>query len=247
MTAKSASRPTRAMVLAAGFGLRLRPITDKLPKPLVEVGGRTLIDRALDRLEDAGIERAVVNTHYLAESVERHLAGRKHPAVEVSREDELLETGGGVLRALDRLGPAPFFVVNSDIAWLDGPKPTLQRLAGTWDDKRMDALLLVNPAARTDDYEGPGDYFMTPGGRLRRRKRGEIAPFVFCGVQILHPRLFAGATPGRFSLNVLYDRAEQAGRLYAVVHDGVWYHIGTAAGLAHAQRELPRFRRRQQD
>jgi len=246
MTAKPAAAPTRAMVLAAGLGLRLRPITDKLPKPLVEVGGRTLIDRALDRLEDAGVERAVVNTHYLAESVERHLAGRNRPAVEISREEELLETGGGVQKSLDRLGPAPFFVVNSDIAWLDGPKPALRRLAEAWDDKRMDALLLVNPAARTDDYEGAGDFFMTPGGRLRRRKRGEIAPFVFCGVQILHPRLFAGAQPGRFSLNVLYDRAEKAGRLYAVVHDGVWFHIGTATGLALAQRELPRFKRRQQ-
>ncbi|MGQ0675036.1 MAG: nucleotidyltransferase family protein [Rhodospirillales bacterium] len=244
MSLKQAGRPARAMVLAAGMGLRLRPITDKLPKPLIEIGGRALIDRALDRLEDAGVAEAVVNTHYMAEAVERHLARRKRPAVRFSREDELLETGGGVLKALDKLGAAPFYVVNSDIAWLDGPKPALERLADAWNDARMDALLLVNSAARAADYEGSGDFFMAPGGRLRRRKPGEIAPYVFCGVQLLHPRLFAGAKPGRFSLNLLYDRAEAAGRLYAVVHDGAWYHIGTPAGLALAARALRRVDRK---
>lgn len=235
--------PKRAMVLAAGLGLRMRPITEKLPKPLIEVAGRTLLDRALDRLEDAGIETAVVNVHYLGDQIVRHLKGRRRPAIAISEEDELLETGGGVRHALERLGDAPFFVVNSDVAWLDGPRRALSRLAALWDDAAMDALLLVNPSARSDDYDGPGDYFMSPDGRLRRRKRNQIAPFVFTGVQILHPRLFAGTAPGRFSLNVLYDKAEQAGRLHALVHDGLWYHIGTPAGLAIAQRALPRVER----
>ena len=234
------AKPARAMVLAAGLGLRLRPITEKLPKPLVVVGGRTLIDRALDHLEAAGVQQAVVNTHYLPEMIEEHVAARGRPAIQMSRESELLETGGGVLKALDTLGGAPFYVVNSDIAWTDGAGPALERLALGWNDARMDALLLVMPKERAGDYEGNGDYFMASEGALRRRKPGELAPFVFCGVQILHPRLFAGAKPGPFSLNLLYDRAERAGRLYAVVHDGAWYHIGTPAGLALAERELAR-------
>ncbi len=232
------AKPARAMVLAAGLGLRLRPITEKLPKPLVEVGGRTLLDRALDHLEASDVQRAVVNTHYLPEQIEKHLISRKRPAIDISREDELLETGGGVLKALDKLGDGPFYVVNSDIAWLDGKIPALQRLASAWDDARMDALLLVVPRESAGDYEGTGDYFMSAQGILRRRKPGEPAPFVFAGVQILHPRLFAGARPRRFSLNLLYDRAEAAGRLYALVHDGAWYHIGSPAGLAQAGREL---------
>lgn len=234
------TKPSRAMVLAAGLGLRMRPITEKLPKPLVDVGGRTLLDRALDHLEAVGVEQAVVNTHYLPEMIEKHLSARKRPAIAISREDELLETGGGVFKALERLGDGPFYVVNSDIAWVDGATSALGRLAAAWDDRRMDALLLVMPKERAGDYEGTGDYFMAPQGALRRRKPGEPAPFVFCGVQILHPRLFAGAKPGRFSLNLLYDRAEAAGRLYAVVHDGAWYHIGTPAALAQAGRELAR-------
>lgn len=235
--------PKRAMVLAAGLGLRMRPITEKLPKPLIEVAGRTLLDRALDRLEESGVADAVVNVHYLGSAIERHLRSRARPAIQISREEELLETGGGVRKALDRLGSAPFFVVNSDITWLDGPRPALRRLADAWDDAKMDALLLVNSVARTDDYDGSGDFFLSPAGRLRRRKRSEIAPFLFTGVQILHPRLFEGTEPKRFSLNLLYDRAEEQGRLYGLVHDGIWFHIGTPSGLAIANRELPRARR----
>jgi MurNAc alpha-1-phosphate uridylyltransferase len=226
------------MVLAAGLGLRLRPITASIPKPLVEVGGRTLLDRALDHLEAAGVARAVVNAHYLAEKIEAHLKPRSRPAVTVSREDELLETGGGVLKALALLGDGPFYVVNSDIAWTDGKQPALKRLAEGWDDQRMDALLLVVAKENAGDYEGGGDYFMAGDGALKRRKPGEPAPYVFTGVQLLHPRLFAGAKPGRFSLNLLYDRAEAAGRLYALRHDGAWYHIGTPAGLEQARRDL---------
>ena len=232
--------PKRAMVLAAGLGLRLRPITEQLPKPLIEVAGRALIDRALDRLAEAGVESAVVNTHYLGEKIEKHLSRRQRPAISFSPEKVLLETGGGVMQALGRLDGGPFYVVNSDIAWVDGPESALARLAQSWDDARMDALLLVNAKARSPDYDGRGDFFLTPGMRLRRRKRDESAPYVFTGLQILHPRLFAGAKPGRFSLNLLYDRAEAAKRLYAVAHDGHWFHIGTPDGLALAQRELPR-------
>jgi MurNAc alpha-1-phosphate uridylyltransferase len=236
--------PKRAMVLAAGLGLRMRPITEKLPKPLIEVAGRTLLDRALDRLAESGVEDAVVNVHYLGAAIERHLRRRTKPAIRISREEELLETGGGVRHALGHLGQAPFFVVNSDVAWLDGPRSALRRLADAWDDARMDALLLVNPVARTSDYDGSGDFFLSPAGKLRRRKRGEIAPFLFTGVQILHPRLFAGTEPKRFSLNLLYDRAEEGGRLHGLVHDGLWYHIGSPSGLAIANRELPRAPRR---
>jgi MurNAc alpha-1-phosphate uridylyltransferase len=186
----------------------------------------------------------VINVHYLGAAIERHLKRRAKPAIAISREEELLETGGGVRQALDLLGRMPFFVVNSDIAWLDGPRAALRRLADAWDDARMDALLLVNSVAKTDDYDGSGDFFLSPAGRLRRRKRREIAPFLFTGVQILHPRLFAGTEPTRFSLNLLYDRAEDAGRLHGLVHDGLWFHIGTPAGLAIANRELPRSQRR---
>jgi len=236
--------PKRAMVLAAGLGLRMRPITDQLPKPLIEVAGRTLLDRALDRLEAAGVEQAVVNAHYLANAIERHMRSRIKPAITISREDTLLETGGGVRQALAHLGDQPFYVVNSDIAWLDGPRQALLRLASAWDDARMDALLLVHSVAKTDDYDGFGDFYLSPGGKLRRRKRGEIAPFLFTGVQILHPRLFEGTEVKPFSLNVLFDRAEKAGRLHGLVNDGQWFHIGTPSGLAIARRELPRVDRR---
>lgn len=237
-------RPRMAMVLAAGLGLRMRPITDQLPKPLIEVAGRTLLDRALDRLEAAGVEQAVVNAHYLADAIVRHLRPRVAPRIIISREETLLETGGGVRQALHHFGDRPFYVVNSDITWLDGPRQALLRLASAWDDERMDALLMVHSVAKTDDYDGLGDYYLSPGGKLRRRKRSEIAPFLFTGVQILHPRLFAGTEPKPFSLNLLFDRAEKAGRLHGLVNDGRWFHIGTPSGLAIAKRELPRFERR---
>lgn len=231
-------RPKRAMVLAAGLGLRMRPITDDRPKPLIEIAGRTMLDRALDRLEAFGIERAVVNSHYLADQIEAHLAARPTPATENSREDELLDTGGGVAKALPRLGKGPFFAVNADIVWLDGPKPALDRLAEAWDDAAMDALLLVQVAPKAFGYRGTGDYNVDQIGRMRRREEREVAPFVFTGIQLLHPRLFKGVPDGPFSLNLLYDRAEREGRLYAIVHDGEWFHIGTPAGLAEAESEF---------
>ncbi len=230
--------PRRAMVLAAGLGLRMRPITGDRPKPLVEVAGRTMLDRALDRLQAFGIERAVVNSHYLADQVEAHLAGRAEPETENSHEDTLLDTGGGVANALPRLGGHAFFVVNADIVWLDGRTPALDRLAAGWRDADMDALLLVQSTAKAFGYRGRGDFQVDQIGRVRRRAELDVAPYVFTGIQILHPRLFADAPSGAFSLNVLYDRAEQAGRLHAMVHDGEWFHIGTPEALAEAEAEL---------
>jgi len=230
-------RPSTAMVLAAGLGTRMRPITDHLPKPLVKLGGRTLLDHAIDRLASSGVERVVVNLHYKPEMIAAHLAERRSPAIKLVRESELLETGGGVLNALDALDDV-FYVVNADVFWLDGKTPALRRLAGAFDAERLDALLLLQRTATALGYEGRGDFMLDPLGRLRRRQEREVAPHLFAGVQILHKRLFDGCAPGRFSLNRLFDRAIAAGRIAAIVHDGEWYHIGTPAGLALAEARL---------
>ena len=230
-----AGGPRMAMVLAAGLGLRLRPVTETLPKPLVEVGRRSLLDRTLDRLGEAGVEGVVVNLHHLGSLIETHLARRGGPTIEFSWESELLETGGGVAKALPRLGDGPFWVANSDVLWLDGPGPALGRLAAAWDDTRMDGLLLLHETINAYGYQGRGDFFADPLGQLVRRPEGEVAPYLFTGVQILHPRLFADAPAGPFSLNRLYDRAIEAGRLYGIVHDGEWFHVGTPDGLAEAE------------
>ena len=231
-------RPRRAMVLAAGLGKRMRPLTETVPKPLIEVGGRAMLDRALDRLEAFGIDGVVVNSHYLGDLIETHLATRSSPRTSVSREEILLDTGGGVAHALDRLGESPFFAVNADIAWLDGPTPALERLARGWDDTAMDALLLMHRCVGAYGYDGRGDYFMDPDGALHRRAARDVSPYVFTGVQILHPRLFDGAPEGPFSLNLLYDRAESAERLFGIVHDGEWFHVGTPAALRTADDRL---------
>ena len=229
--------PKTAMVLAAGLGTRLRPITDTIPKPLVELAGRTLLDHAIDRLALAGVETVVVNVHYKAEQIEAALANRSHPRIELSREAELLETGGGVARALNLLGET-FFVVNSDVFWLDGRDYALARLAAAFDPDRMDAVLLFQRTATAIGYEGGGDYFLDSLGTPRRRGDGEVAPYLFAGVQLLHRRAFAGIAENRFSLNLVYDRAEAAGRLHAILHDGEWYHVGTPDGLAMTRARL---------
>jgi N-acetyl-alpha-D-muramate 1-phosphate uridylyltransferase len=229
---------TTGMVLSAGLGLRMRPITDKIPKPLVPVAGRCLLDRALDHYAEAGLTRAVVNTHHLADQIKAHVAGRARPPIELSHEPQLLETGGGVLNALPLLGEAPFFVANSDAMWLNGPVPALTRLARAWNGAVMDALLLVSVIPGTLGYEGRGDFYMDGVGRLKRRLERGIAPFLFTGVQILHPRLFAGEAPGKWSLNRVYDKALAAERLYGLRHDGAWYHVGTPAGLAAVEARL---------
>ena len=229
--------PESAMVLAAGLGLRMRPITEHMPKPLVRVAERTLLDRALDHLEAAGVPRAIVNAHYFADQIVAHLKTRTRPQTQISIEETLLETGGGVAKALPLLGES-FYVVNSDIMWLDGKVPALIRLARAWDPERMDALLLMQRTASAVGYEGIGDYVLDPNGIPRRRREREVAPFLFAGVQILHRRLFDGAPQGKFSLNLLYDKAEKAKRLHAIVHDGEWYHVGTPEALGAAERLL---------
>jgi len=228
--------PGRAMVLGAGLGKRMRPLTLTRPKPLIPVAGQALLDRALDRLAAVGVGQAVVNTHYLAEQIAAHLAGRQAPRISLRHEKTLLDTGGGVANALDELGTDPFYVVNSDALWQDRAVPALVRLADTWQDD-MDALLLLVAREDAIGHGGAGDYERDGSGRLRRR-RGDHATYVFAGVQILHPRLFAGARIEPFSLRLLYDKAEEAGRLFGLVHDGDWYHVGTPESLELAERRL---------
>ena len=227
--------PEKAMVLAAGLGTRLRPLTETRPKPLVEINGRALIDHVLDRLDAAGIKEAVVNTHHLADQVEKHLEGRSSPKIRLSPEKELLETGGGVAKALAMLGSQPFFVVNVDALWLNGPFDALRRMAATWDDGRMDGLLLLHSTVDAYGYRGVGDFCADGDGLLTRPPEGEVSPWLFTGIQILHPRLFAHAPGGAFSLNVLYGQAMEAGRLYGAVHDGEWFHVGTPEGVEEAE------------
>lgn len=231
------ARITRGMVLAAGLGTRMGALRQRLPKPLVEVAGRSLLDRVLDRFAAAGVTEAVVNIHYKGEMIAEHLGGRSAPRIETSPEAELLETGGGVANALDRLGPGPFFVANADALWTDGPVPTLARLAAAWDDARMDALLLLYPAT-APGYGRQGDYFLEASGRARRRRQEAKAPLLFAGVQVLHPRLFAGEPVAKYSLVRLYDKAEAAGRLYGIEHDGGWFHVGTPESIAETEARL---------
>ncbi len=228
-----------AMVLAAGLGLRMRPITDKIPKPLVELGGVPLIDRALDLLVESGVKKAVVNLHYLGGMIEAHLKRRKAPKIEFSKEeDQLLDTGGAVSQALPMLGEDPFFVVNADIAWTDSGVPALNRLREAWDDRSMDALLMLHPVSSATGYDGNGDYNITEAGQLSRRSAQRTAPYVFTGLQILHPGLFRGSRPKKFPMTELYDQAQYKDRLKGLIHVGDWHHIGTPAGLTAAERYL---------
>jgi MurNAc alpha-1-phosphate uridylyltransferase len=228
--------PQTAMVLAAGFGQRMRPLTDKMPKPLVPVAGKPLIDHVLDRLADAGVTRAVVNVHYLAEQIERHVATRARPQVTISDErGVLLDTGGGVIKALPLLGDAPFFHINSDTIWIDGVRPNLTRLAEHFDAATMDGLLLLAPTAGSIGYDGRGDFKMAPDGRLRARPERDVAPFVYAGAAILSPRLFDGAPQGAFSLTKLFARAIEAGRLHGLRLEGLWMHVGTPGAIAQAE------------
>jgi MurNAc alpha-1-phosphate uridylyltransferase len=227
------------MVLAAGLGTRLRPVTETLPKPLIEINGRALLDHTIDRLAMVGVECVVVNIHYKAAMMRAHLARRKHPRIVLSEEDELLDTGGGVAQGLPFLG-ALFFVVNGDVVWLDNEEPVLFRLAEAFNPVDTDAVLLMQRTLTAVGYEGDGDYFLDSRGTPRRRRRGEVAPYLFAGVQLLHRRLFADL-PGRiFSLVRLFDRAEAAGRLRAIEHDGEWFHVGTPQGLAETRERLAR-------
>jgi len=231
--------PNRAIVLAAGLGTRMRPYNGHIPKPLVEIGGKSLIDYSLDRLADAGVESVVVNVHHLADILERHLAPRQRPHIVISDErGELLGTGGGIAKALPKLGAAPFFLVNSDTVWLDGVKPNFRRMADAFDPLTMDVLLLLAPTTNSIGYSGRGDFAMLPDGRLRRRRENEVVPFVYAGAAILSPALFADAPHGAFSLTVLFDRAGEQGRLFGLRLEGVWMHVGTPEAVAAAEAAL---------
>jgi len=227
--------PKIAMVLAAGFGVRMRPITETRPKPLIEVAGRSLIERTIDRLQVVGVEKIVVNTHHLGQMVVEHLKHRDGPKIVFSPEDPVMETGGGIKNALSALGDEPFYACNADTLWLNGSQDALDRLARHWQDADMDALLMLHSTVDAYGYDGLGDFCADADGKLARRPEGEVAPYLFTGVQILHPRLFKNAPDGAFSLNVLYDRALKSGRLYGIVHDGEWFHIGTPEGLEEAE------------
>lgn len=231
--------PDRAMVLAAGLGTRMRPLTLTTPKPLLRVAGRTMLDQALDHFVAAGAARAVVNAHYLKEQIIAHLADRRDIEITISPENELLETGGGVLNALPLLGERPFFTANADIIWRDGPTGSaLRRLAAAWDDDAMDGLLLLTPRDSAVGYDGAGDFFCNGVGRIARRDGAAAAPYVFAGVQIIRPQVFAGLAAGAFSLNVVWNRLLAAGRLRGLLHDGGWYHAGTPDDLARVDALL---------
>lgn len=236
-----AAVPEVAMVMAAGLGKRMRPLTATRPKPLVEVAGRTLLDHCFDRLRAAGVRKAVVNVHYLADVLEAHLRNRVR-GIEIRVSDEreqLLETGGGLVRALPQIDADPFLVVNSDNLWIDGPVDTLRLLASAWDDERMDALLLLVPHARAHCHKGQGDFHMTAAGRLRRRKPGAVAPFVYTGIQMISKRLFTGEHPdGPFSTNILWDRAIAEGRCFGVGHQGLWFDVGAPPNIRKAEEIL---------
>jgi N-acetyl-alpha-D-muramate 1-phosphate uridylyltransferase len=231
--------PTKAMVLAAGLGLRMRPLTERMPKPMVPVAGKPLLDHVLDKLADAGVGEAVVNVHYLPDQIIDHVARRSRPRIIVSDErDEVLGTGGAVVKALPLLGDAPFFHLNADTMWIDGARPNLTRMAEAFDPARMDILLLMAPTASSIGYSGSGDYAMLPDGALRRRKENQIVPFVYAGVAIMSPALFAGTPLSEFSLTKMFDRAGEQERLFGLRLDGVWMHVGTPDAIKAAEQAV---------
>jgi len=228
--------PTKAMVLAAGLGVRMRPLTDKMPKPLVRVAGQPLLDHVLDKLGNAGVSEAVVNVHYLPDQIIEHTRARSRPCVIISDErDQVLGTGGAVVKALPLLGNAPFFHVNADTMWIDGVRPNLARLAEAFDPERMDILLLMAPTTSSIGYGGRGDYSMLPDGALRKRRELQVVPFVYAGAAIMSPSLFAETPAGEFSLTKIFDRANEQERLFGLRLDGVWMHVGTPDAIQAAE------------
>jgi MurNAc alpha-1-phosphate uridylyltransferase len=232
--------PHTAMIMAAGLGKRMRPLTATRPKPLVEVNGKALLDHVLDRLRVAGVKKVVVNVHYLADALEAHLATRAGGLeVEISNErDLLLETGGGLVKAAPLIDSDPFLSLNSDNLWIDGPADTIKLLSSQWDGSKMDALLLLVPQARAMGHKGLGDFHMDRTGRLRRRERSHVAPFVFTGIQIVSKRLLRDAPEGPFSTNILWDRAMEEGRAFGAVHQGLWFDVGTPQAIPYTEAAL---------
>ncbi|MFL6728544.1 MAG: nucleotidyltransferase family protein [Sphingomicrobium sp.] len=232
--------PRTAMIMAAGLGKRMRPLTATKPKPLIEVAGQALLDHVLDRLRCAGVKKVVVNVHYLADAVEAHLASRRH-GLEVVISDErklLMETGGGLVQASGMIDSDPFLAINSDNLWIDGPADTLKLLASHWDDSKMDALLLLVPLARAENHRGMGDFHMDRSGRLRRRDKSRVAPFVFTGIQMISKRLLSDPPEGPFSTNVLWSRAIAEGRCFGAVHQGLWFDVGTPRSIKLTEATL---------
>jgi MurNAc alpha-1-phosphate uridylyltransferase len=233
--------PAKAMVFAAGLGTRMRPLTDRVPKPLIAVAGKPLIDHALDRFAQAGVETAIVNVHYLADQIEAHLAARETPKILISDEREkLLDQGGGIAKVLPWLGPEPVFLANTDAFWVEGPTDNHRRLAAAWDPERMDILLLVAAAAASVGVDTPGDFNMAPDGRLTRRPEREIAPFVYTGTAIVKPGLFEAETREIFPLVPFLFEAATKGRLFGQRLDGLWLHVGTPQAIEDAERKLAR-------
>jgi len=229
-----------AMVMAAGLGKRRRPLTATMPKPMVRVAGKPLIDHTLDRLADAGVARAVVNVHYLADALEAHVTGRANPKVTISDErDALLETGGGMIKAQGLL-PDPFFCLNSDNIWLDGPRNAFADLSMLWDAERMDALVLVVPHKRAANFDGPGDFHLDAAGKVSRRQPGRIAPFIYTGIQLVSHRLLRDAPEGKFSTNILWNRAIEEGRLFGLPFTGDWFEVGTPQAIRPTEEALSR-------
>ena len=231
-----------AMLMAAGLGKRMRPLTASQPKPMVRVAGKPLIDHALDRLEDAGVAKAVVNVHYLADTLEAHIRNRACPAIVFSDErDQLLETGGGMVKARDEgVLPDPFFACNADSIWLDGPLNAFRDLSRHWDPDRMDALLLLVPHSRATNFDGTGDFYMDARGQLKRKLPGRIAPFIYTGIQLVSHRLLREAPEGKFSTNILWDRAIAEGRLYGLAFSGQWIEVGRPEHIAVCEEALGR-------
>ena len=229
-----------AMVMAAGLGKRMRPLTATMPKPMVRIAGKPLIDHTLDRLADAGVARAVVNVHYLADALEAHVTGRANPKVTISDErDALLETGGGMIKAQGLL-PDPFFCLNSDNIWLDGPRNAFADLSMLWDAERMDALVLVVPHKRAANFDGPGDFHLDAAGKVSRRQPGRIAPFIYTGIQLVSHRLLRDAPEGKFSTNILWNRAIEEGRLFGLPFTGDWFEVGTPQAIRPTEEALSR-------
>jgi N-acetyl-alpha-D-muramate 1-phosphate uridylyltransferase len=236
----SAEVPSTAMIMAAGLGKRMRPLTATRPKPLIEVGGKALLDHVLEKLRTAGVTKVVVNVHYLPEALEAHLMSRNH-GLEVVISDErglLMETGGGLVKAAPLIDSDPFLALNSDNLWIDGPADTLRLLASQWDGEKMDALLLLVPLARALNHAGMGDFHMDRTGRLRRRERSHVAPFVFTGIQMVSKRLLRDAPDGPFSTNLLWDRAIEEGRCFGAVHQGLWFDVGTPQSIQLTETAL---------
>lgn len=234
------SVPSTAMIMAAGLGTRMRPLTDHCPKPLIKVAGRPLIDHVLDEVREAGVRRVVVNVHYLPEAIEAHLAAH-HGDLDVAISDErdlLLETGGGMVRAEPLIPSDPFLAINSDNYWTDGPENSLRRLASAWRDGDMDCLLLLVPRERAGNHTGKGDFFMADDGRLARRGQADSAPLVYTGIQMVAKRLLRDAPEGPFSTNILWDRAIGEGRCFGLVHQGLWFDVGTPSAIGETERAL---------